>query len=765
MAGWPWVSKAWATNTSTIRLDANDTLPDGTTVLLYGGTTFNANGKTDTLGTLTTGSSGDTTVTVNLGSGANLTITNNSLPAGMTSGYGNGTIHGKITGTGNITYAHATAIAASAQWDWFNATNDFTGTVTVTQGRLRVASDAVLGNAANDLVFNGTPVATLGNQEGKASFQIASAGNLTLGAGRDIILNTGKEGTMYAWGSYTMTVNGKITGGGNLRKEDGGALLLANTANDYTGLTRIALGTLRVGAAGVIPDASGVEIAGGNLDLVGLTESVASLFGSGGAVNGGGTLTVLTSGSSTYNGVVQGGSTLSMAGGGTQTIAGTVDNDNGWAAVSSGTLVLGKTSGSSVHSVGRTDAVGLWITGGTAQLGGTGNDQIYFRTEVSQSAGVFDLNGRNEGIRGLTGSGGTVNNGAAATTSTLTVGESTSASNTFTYSGAIEDGAGQVALTKSGDGTQVLDGTSNYTGSTTVNGGTLRVQGTLGATATTVSATLPATARISGNGSLGGSLTLGVGGGFGVRIADWTGAPGTGFEDLAVASLAIASGAHTITVDASGLANFSETTKAFPFLLTLSGISGFNPADFTISAPGFTGTGTWTVQTNGNNLELVYTVLSNAYDDWATAKGLDGSNNGKGQDPDGDGRTNLQEFAFDGDPLSAVNDGKTVVKMVDLDGAGPEGQALVLVLPVRDSAVFSGPGDLVSAALDGVIYKIQGSDDLLDFTSMDVTEASDQSAGMPALSSGWTYRTFRTPGSVSDPDPGDFLRAMVQEGP
>jgi hypothetical protein len=85
--------------------------------------------------------------------------------------------------------------------------------------------------------------------------------------------------------------------------------------------------------------------------------------------------------------------------------------------------------------------------------------------------------------------------------------------------------------------------------------------------------------------------------------------------------------------------------------------------------------------------------------------------------------------------------------------------------------VFSGPGDLVSAAIDGVIYTIQGSDDLVDLTTMTVTEVTPAlSAGLPALSvvpgdsGSWEYRTFRTPDAITA-DPRDFMRAMVEDGP
>ena len=62
-------------------------------------------------------------------------------------------------------------------------------------------------------------------------------------------------------------------------------------------------------------------------------------------------------------------------------------------------------------------------------------------------------------------------------------------------------------------------------------------------------------------------------------------------------------------------------------------------------------------------------------------------------------------------------------------------------------------------AIDGIIYSIQGSTGLVDFTSIDVSEVTPAlSSGMPAPSTGWTYRTFRLPGSPSAPNAKAFLR-------
>ena len=54
-------------NGSTVRLDANNTLPDTSAVLMYANATFNANGRTDTFRGLFVGSAGDANSTVNLG--------------------------------------------------------------------------------------------------------------------------------------------------------------------------------------------------------------------------------------------------------------------------------------------------------------------------------------------------------------------------------------------------------------------------------------------------------------------------------------------------------------------------------------------------------------------------------------------------------------------------------------------------------------------------------------------------------------------------
>ncbi|MGC4016909.1 MAG: autotransporter-associated beta strand repeat-containing protein [Luteolibacter sp.] len=159
------------------------------------------------------------------------------------------------------------------------------------------------------------------------------------------------------------------------------------------------------------------------------------------------------------------------------------------------------------------------------------------------------------------------------------------------------------------------------------------------------------------------------------------------------------------------------------------------------------------------------------YAAWASTYGLTaGVNDGLADDPDGDGRNNLEEFAFDGRPLSGATDSNVVAKL----GAVGSEKLLTISLPVRDGAIFTsmsglfGPSELVSAPIDGVIYHIQGSLDLVDWNMVGVQEltgpdAAALQAELPTPDPGWSKRTFYIPGS--DPTQGNtrvFIRATLE---
>jgi hypothetical protein len=160
-------------------------------------------------------------------------------------------------------------------------------------------------------------------------------------------------------------------------------------------------------------------------------------------------------------------------------------------------------------------------------------------------------------------------------------------------------------------------------------------------------------------------------------------------------------------------------------------------------------------------------AAGSAYDDWATARGLDGTNNGKLADPDGDGLENVVEFGLDQDPLHSGNGGKARSLVSDVDpGAGVD-NAFTLTVAMRSTAAFDASGaQLVSATVDGVVYRVQGGTSLADFTTLDISEVIPAlSGGMPTPATGWSYRSFRLPGSPNTPNPKAFLRVDVAESP
>lgn len=201
------------------------------------------------------------------------------------------------------------------------------------------------------------------------------------------------------------------------------------------------------------------------------------------------------------------------SGSGTITLGGATDNSSAKVIVSGGgTIVLAKASGSVVHAVASTTSSNVFgldlLNGSTARLAGTGTDQIFTQSDVRLVAGTtFDFNGQSDGFDLLVGSGGTVTNTAALTTSTMTLGEHNSTIPTGSnniFNGVIQDGTGLMALTKVGTGVQVLSGTNNYTGATAINAGTLSVAGSLGVTPVTITGT----GNLAGAGTVNGPVVL-----------------------------------------------------------------------------------------------------------------------------------------------------------------------------------------------------------------------------------------------------------------
>lgn len=148
---------------------------------------------------------------------------------------------------------------------------------------------------------------------------------------------------------------------------------------------------------------------------------------------------------------------------------------------------------------------------------------------------------------------------------------------------------------------------------------------------------------------------------------------------------------------------------------------------------------------------------------WAEDNGLPAGQQDPEDDPDGDGRSNLDEFALATDPATA-DDENIHVAIGNADGPGPETSVFVMTLPVRSDASFApnGNGNQVAVA-DGVGYQVEGSLELLHWTLAvsEVTPNSEFANPLPELPDGWSYRSFRMPGQTSD-TPKAFLRVVIE---
>jgi len=251
-------------------------------------------------------------------------------------------------------------------------------------------------------------------------------------------------------GGKAVTYNGLIADGaapGAVTVIGGGTLALKNTANSYTG---------------------GIYISGGSTVSI---DSNGELGGTAGGVTLGdatttGTLAITQNITSARTITLDaGGGTISASFGKTLTLSGQVTGSGSLTVSGPGGVFL--TGSANNYSGGTTIASGV-VTAGRANVLGTGPLAI-------KSAGLLDLNNRNQSITSLSDGGdthgGIIANSAGAT-AVLTIGSDNSDS---AFSGVIQSGSGNISLAKIGTGTLTLSGANTYGGGTTLSAGTLQI--------------------------------------------------------------------------------------------------------------------------------------------------------------------------------------------------------------------------------------------------------------------------------------------------
>lgn len=241
-----------------------------------------------------------------------------------------------------------------------------------------------------------------------------------------------------------------------------GSSNLSNTNDFVTGISGLSFSS---GAGAFILGGNAITIASGSS----ITNSSSSLQTINFNITNGGTTTVdAASGNITFGGAVASNS-LNITGANTVTLGGTASNTNLGATIGSGsTLVLAKNGNNAIVGTVNVSA------GGTLKLNGATGDQIHFNQVVNMNGAgaVFDMNGKTEEIGKLQGTGGTVTNTAASTTSTLTVGGGTNSSDFSNV--LLANGAGTLAVTTRAvsASTYTLGSANTFTGKMTIGGTT-----------------------------------------------------------------------------------------------------------------------------------------------------------------------------------------------------------------------------------------------------------------------------------------------------
>ncbi|MEO5715854.1 MAG: autotransporter-associated beta strand repeat-containing protein [Luteolibacter sp.] len=369
-----------------------------------------------------------------------------------------------------------------------------------TAGGDRNLSGSTLAINSASIEFNGANNLTLGNlinESGNRDFKVSAAGQVTVQnslslssdqTGRSLYLNLSGAGGMIVNGPvYDTFHSGGLTtpGSGTLRKA-GTATLTLNGDSSYTDLTTIEAGTLKIGhvnALGATGTTNGTTLTGNaTLDLNGLTIGESLTFNNNGnkLANSSATaaavtvdvtlntsITVDATGDITATRLISNATRIvNKQGIGTLTTNGTSHNNLcGW-DIQAGTVVLANTSG---YGADRS----VTLNGGTLQLSGANFDLINNAEAFTINSGTFDLTGKNEAVASIGGSGGTITNSVASTTSTLFVGGGSGGTSSASFAGTVQNGAGTLALTKEGSGIQTLTGTLAYSGTTTISAGTL----------------------------------------------------------------------------------------------------------------------------------------------------------------------------------------------------------------------------------------------------------------------------------------------------
>jgi autotransporter-associated beta strand protein len=673
------LSLANATTALTMR---NTTIAGSVVLSSSGGVVFDAtnNGTALLSGPLDLGSG---TATFTIGNGTASTDMNLSglVSNGALTKVGLGTL--SLTGTGANTYSGVTTVTAGELLLNKTGVNAIAGDITVNGGTLTLGSADQIIDTSNLTLSSGTfDMGGFNETMGSFTFQAGTltqgAGVLTLASGTtaltmrnttisgavvlsssgSVVFDNTNNGTAILSGTLglgggtstfdiadgaattDMNVSGVISNGAISKIGAGQLAFSGASANTYTGLTSVTVGslllnkssgvtsipgdisvaggTVTLGAANQIATTSTMTLSSGTFDMAGFAEVMGTLIYQGGTFTQGGAAVTLASAS---NALTMRNTTISgavvLSGGGTVVF----DNTNNGTAILSGTLNMSGSSttfniadGSAATdmNVSGTIANGAVTKTGAGTLAYSGGSANTYSGLTTVTAGTLDLN-KTAGVDAIAGN--VLINGGVVTLS---------ASNEIIDTAAMTITSGTFAM---GASSETIDNLTFQGGTLTQSGGTLTL-----ANATTAltmrDTTIPGAVILSSSGAvvfdntnngtatLSGTLNLG-GAATSFNIGD-----GTSATDMDISGV-ISNGSVT-KIGAGALAFSGGSANTYTGLTTVTaGTLNLNKTAAVTAVPG-------NVLINGGTLSLsansqivntaTMTIISGAFDMGASSQ-------------------------------------------------------------------------------------------------------------------------------------------------
>ena len=679
-----------------------------------GTTTFSAGGSVATLSSGSIFFNGSSASVTTLGDAA-LTIQGNLTVDGGTQ------TTGSITGNGGLIKNTASTLT-------LNGTNTYSGANVLNAGifSTNYVPAGILTFNGGTWQFTGLSGTKALGASGSSSYKLDVTNALTITRAANTYMTTIKTGA----GALTLANNNADAGDLSV---DEGTAILAGAGNQGTAVVNVGSvtdvksgATLKLGKYNGVNFSDGniyrsytFHMSGGTFDVNGDTaNTVPAIDGSGFITNNAASTTSVArmytalSSKSFSGNMVDGAGKLGLNLAGSNALSWTLSGNNtysGTTNIANGTLKAGSATAFSPNST--------------------------FTVNTNMT---LDLAGFSNQIAGLTG-GGTITSSVAGIAN-LTVNNDASNNNQdFTLTGKLQDGGAgkQVSLTKIGSKSLTLAGLNTYTGDTTVDGGTLTLADNAG---------LKFVVSDASSNRITGSATVIINGDFTIDTSAVTVATGTW-----------------------NLVNAASLSETFG-------------STFTIASPGWTetanvwtridGANTWTF-TEATGTLVLGNPPGSPFESWINGfTAIPVGDRDPGDDPDGDGATNIAEFAYNGVPNDSSNNGLFYFELADHGDPGTA-RELTFICAMRKSSTVNFAPDANNAqssesAIDGINYTIEAVTDLLGTWNETVSYIGKSSTPPPGsvlpdlTGQDWEYRTF----SAFDGLPGrGFIRGRISAAP